>query len=391
MSTSVLYVTSGGVTGSLSNFALTVAERMGKELAPAFLCDGTFYDSVETFREGVRRDRGDALRVPTLRTMFRVRREVARLRPKFDMVEFCSQRYFMASGDPQKDLLMVPDVFPHGLEVVSPAVERQERHGFYNRARNFLLDRNMRRSAHRRMRLQVLSEYTRRSLRSYFDYPDSLIRTIAYPLSTAMERRADDSRLTRETARAQLGLSQPSHVVLSLGATLPRKNPEALNYVINHAPEDTVFLRIGPFSPESIAPEHRDRVIHRNSVDLTELATYYQASDVLFFPSYAEGFGVPLIEAMAFGLPIVASNVTSVPEVAHDSALYAPPDSLSVLLDELRKVLLDPEMARTLSQRSRERGLLYRWSALYPAYRRLYEEWVTVGPKGWEAQGTGAA
>ena len=81
----------------------------------------------------------------------------------------------------------------------------------------------------------------------------------------------------------------------------------------------------------------------------------------LFYPSLYEGFGLPVAQAMACGVPVITSNVSALPEVAGEGALYADPHSLSELHSALDRLLLSPELRRQLGQAGRLRAERYRW------------------------------
>lgn len=103
----------------------------------------------------------------------------------------------------------------------------------------------------------------------------------------------------------------------------------------------------------------RERVVHLGYVTPRELADLYAGARAMVFPSLFEGFGIPLLEAMMAGCPIVASTATSIPEVAGDAAVYFDPldvDELEARLDEL---LDSPELGAQLAERGRHRVELF--------------------------------
>ncbi|MCC6645997.1 MAG: glycosyltransferase family 4 protein [Polyangiaceae bacterium] len=105
-----------------------------------------------------------------------------------------------------------------------------------------------------------------------------------------------------------------------------------------------------------------------------ELAALYAGAHALLHPSVCEGFGFPLLEAMAMGCPVVASDAASLPEVGGDAALYAAPDDATTLARHLR-ALLDPDVRRLHVERGRRRVERASWDACVDAtaevYRRL--------------------
>lgn len=89
-------------------------------------------------------------------------------------------------------------------------------------------------------------------------------------------------------------------------------------------------------------------VICTGYVDEVDKAAIYQQADLFVFPSLYEGFGMPVLEAMAAGVPVVTSNVSSFPEVAGDAALLADPLDVPALADSMQRLLLDNDLRQTV-------------------------------------------
>ena len=118
-------------------------------------------------------------------------------------------------------------------------------------------------------------------------------------------------------------------------------------------------------------------VIFTDFIPLEDLPLFYNACEFLIYPSFYEGFGLPPLEAMACGTPVIASNVTSVPEVCKNSAILVNPNDVNELSYSMERVLTDSFLKLTMI----ERGLLtsnkYSWknTALntIEAYRNIIE------------------
>jgi len=95
----------------------------------------------------------------------------------------------------------------------------------------------------------------------------------------------------------------------------------------------------------------RERVVVAGEVPFDDLVALYGAATAFAFPSLAEGFGLPLIEAMACGAPVVSSNATSLPEVAGDAGLLFDPLDVDAIAKALADVLGSESLRRTLAQR----------------------------------------
>jgi len=105
-----------------------------------------------------------------------------------------------------------------------------------------------------------------------------------------------------------------------------------------------------------------------------ELADLYRGSRALVFPSLAEGFGLPVAEAMACGTPVVTSNRSSLPEVAGDAALLVDPEDPAAIGTAIARILGDEDLRRRLVEAGLERARRFRPDAVLPTLLRVYEE-----------------
>lgn len=98
--------------------------------------------------------------------------------------------------------------------------------------------------------------------------------------------------------------------------------------------------------------------VHPNEAQLREL---YATCHAVVMPSLYEGFGLPLVEAMAFAKPMITSNISSMPEIAGDAALLISPESVKQLADAFSTLAQDEDLHATLSRRSAQRSKLFSW------------------------------
>lgn len=131
------------------------------------------------------------------------------------------------------------------------------------------------------------------------------------------------------------------------------------------------------FTDELARSSVREQVEWRALVDERELARLYATCSAFVFPSFDEGFGLPPLEAMACGAPVIASSAGSLAEVLGDAALLHDPRDEDALVAALRRVLREPELARDLSQRGRAHGARFTWSACARATRAVYTQLAT--------------
>jgi len=110
-----------------------------------------------------------------------------------------------------------------------------------------------------------------------------------------------------------------------------------------------------------------------NYVESEDLNALYSAADLFLFPSFNEGFGLPVIEAFASGVPVVTSNVTSLPEIAGDAAITADPHDSETLAQAIRHVVTDRAFHETLVQKGLARAKEFTWRRTAQETMKLYQ------------------
>lgn len=117
-----------------------------------------------------------------------------------------------------------------------------------------------------------------------------------------------------------------------------------------------------------------ERVVFVGRTDDAALRALYHAALALVYPSLGEGFGLPIVEAMACGCPVVTSTVSSMPEVAGDAALLVDPHDVAALSGSLRDLLAAPALRADLAERGRARAALFTWDEAARQTLRCYDE-----------------
>ena len=105
---------------------------------------------------------------------------------------------------------------------------------------------------------------------------------------------------------------------------------------------------------------HKDDVLFPGRVESTDLAALLSAAEMLVYPSFFEGFGIPILEAMYAETPVVASSTTSMPEVGGDAALYVDPHSVQSIAEAIIS-LRDTSLRDTMIARGRQQRTRYSW------------------------------
>src|SRR5207249_1083635 len=198
------------------------------------------------------------------------------------------------------------------------------------------------RPALRRARLVFCnSQSTLADLRRRF--PAAADKATVVPLAAGPQFERERSGLDELGAR--FGLDRP--FVLSAGTLEPRKNLVRLIEAFQGLPGDNLLALVGPrgWEDERILQQAGDRIRFLGHVSDEELAGLYSLCTVFCYPSLYEGFGLPVLEALKAGAPVVTSNVSSLPEVAGDAARYVDPRSVEQIREALAE-LLGSEAAR---------------------------------------------
>jgi len=178
--------------------------------------------------------------------------------------------------------------------------------------------------------------------------------------------------------RTRLGVE--GRYVLWTGTIEPRKNLPVLLDAFERLDDPTVTLVLaGPKGWNEDLTARLERLGHRvrpvGFVDPDALRALYAGAEVFAFPSLEEGFGLPVLEAMAQGTPVVTSSGTATAEVAGDAGLLVDPSDADGLADALRRLLSDPDEAARLGAAGRERARTrFSWARTAEALAAAYRE-----------------
>jgi alpha-1,3-rhamnosyl/mannosyltransferase len=229
-------------------------------------------------------------------------------------------------------------------------------------------------------RVVVGSEFGKRQLREELGARTDHVSVVHYGVDARFAPRP-----RREDLQARYGLAG-RRVVLYFGGLKPRKNLglllDAWRALAPLHPDTTLLVAGGgPLLGELRARAARlgldGRAIFTGYVAEAEKADHFNLGDVFFFPSAMEGFGLTVAEAMSSGLPVVASNRGSIPElvVEGEGGFVCDPAGPAAFIDKLARLLGDRALGEKLGRANRERvERLFRWERCVDGTRRVYEQ-----------------
>jgi glycosyltransferase involved in cell wall biosynthesis len=217
------------------------------------------------------------------------------------------------------------------------------------------LDRHMKRELAWSDAVICVSESTRQDLLRYYDLDPSRAVTVLSGLADPIAGVPVE------------GL--PSRYLLFVSTIEPRKNLGVLLDAYRRLRQSgaydgslVVVGRVGWKSESMLARLREEGIVHLDYVKAPQLATIYERAEAFVFPSIYEGFGFPLLEAMAHGVPTIAADSSSLPEVGGDATLYFAPHDSVALENQLRRLLNEPDLRASLIAKGREQVAKFRWS-----------------------------
>jgi len=207
---------------------------------------------------------------------------------------------------------------------------------------------------------------------------DTKILTIVTKMSTSREKEILE----------KFGIKQP--YIFYVGNAHPHKNVEGLVIAfqmivsrranVNHigsglasnlgnlqlvlVGQDSVFWQRIKQSIISLKEEIQDNIIFAGEVTDEELVVLYKNANAFVMPSFEEGFGIPILEAMALGCPVVSSNAGSLKEVGGEAALYFDPRDLGDMGDKIEKLLTSEKLRKELIEKGKQRVKLFSWKKM---------------------------
>jgi glycosyltransferase involved in cell wall biosynthesis len=228
-------------------------------------------------------------------------------------------------------------------------------------------------------RILTVSDYTAKDVMRLLPIAPTRLTTIPNAVEPCFQ---PGSNYAIADIRQQYGFAPETICLLNVGSNHPRKNIETVLqalYVLKEKGIPVHLLKSGaPFNAAQqtfINTHHLSDVItHVGRTSKDTLIKLYNAADVLLTPSLYEGFGMTVLEAMACGTPVIASNATSLPEVTGDAAVVVQPLDVGAIVQAVCRIRNDPTFRRSLIEKGLARVQAFTWERTAERIAEVYEQ-----------------
>jgi glycosyltransferase involved in cell wall biosynthesis len=240
---------------------------------------------------------------------------------------------------------------------------------YFTRFRSRQLRLTVQQTVRRAARVLTPSEFSRRSILKHYNLREE--KVVVVPNAVADQFRPIEREVARAAIQRKFGIQQP--FVLTVGDLQPRKNHVGLLHAFEDVlqaepklPHDLVFVGKETWYSRDLhravnRSPVRDRVHFAGFVEDADLVKFYGACEMFVFPSFYEGFGLPILEAMACGRAVACSQLTAMPEVASAAGILFDPASKVEIARAILDVLLDSALRARLERLGLHRAAAFRW------------------------------
>lgn len=226
----------------------------------------------------------------------------------------------------------------------------------------------------------VTANCIKKSLTNLFEIPEEKIKVIHHGVDTAQFKPRNKTKV-----RKKLNLPLNKKIILHVGLDNPRKNVAMVVksfYKIEKKDSNIILIRIGGRGNETmnlirkLGLEQKVKIFER--VPPNEIHEFYNAADLFVFPSLSEGFGLPPLEAMASGIPVISSNVDSLPEVIGNGAITMEPKDVDEWVKMIQKVLTNDNLRSELIRVGLKQAKKFSWKDIAKQTWKTYEDVLKV-------------
>ena len=250
-------------------------------------------------------------------------------------------------------------------------------HFFTDSGYPWLMKKSLELAAEKASAIISISEATANEIREYLG-KDLEITVIPYGISEVFRNEADISTIE------QIDNMPPKDTPFFFfaGSLNPRKNMsgilDAFEMVSDRLPHHLVVAGNVGWGHSSTLERFetsrvKDRIHWIGQMNDSQMAALYSRAEALVFPSFFEGFGFPVLEAMSMGCPVITSNLSSMPEVAGGAALLVGPDKPEEIAEAMKKIGLDRETRKSMIEKGKKNAEKYTWDKNVKAAVEVYK------------------
>lgn len=228
-------------------------------------------------------------------------------------------------------------------------------------------------SIHRSDKILTISNFSKEELIRHYDVDSSKIEIVSLAYNEAFRKIEDTSILNDVKERYRLH----KKYILAIGGSEYRKNIQRLiNVYLKNFRDDYELIVVGgKWRDIDLAKKYQgENIRFITGVPEEDLIAIYNMADVFVFPSFYEGFGIPVLEGMACGVPVVTSNVSSMPEVGGDATIYFNPYDENDMAEKIKMVLDDKQLREEMISKGLEKVKEYSWEKCARETLKVYEE-----------------
>lgn len=240
---------------------------------------------------------------------------------------------------------------------------------------------------HKCVKIGTVSDYEKKKISEHFNISEKNLKTY-YNACSEYFKRKEDRQIVLEFLKEN---NFPEQYVLLFGSRDPRKNTENSIIAYAHYVRSTPSENVVPLVILDIEKEYFRKIVKRNHLQEIEqfittkryvsnrdLVNVYNGAILFLFLSTRESFGIPVLEAMACGTPVITSGLTSLPEVGGDAAIYVDPLKTTEICKEIKSILSDDAKRTKMSEKGRIRSSQFSWKYSAEKWLETYRS-ITPG------------
>ncbi|GHU63988.1 glycosyl transferase family 1 [Bacteroidia bacterium] len=203
----------------------------------------------------------------------------------------------------------------------------------------------------------AVSECTKRDIISFFNVPEEKIKVVYQGCHKQFKTPVSEEKRRKVLEKHKL----PSRYLLYVGSIETRKNLLLAVQALTRLPDDIHLVAIGKSTPyqskiNTFARKANltSRIHIKNDFPFEDLPSVYQSASLFIYPSFFEGFGIPIIEALSSGVPVIAAKGSCLEEAGGHDSVYVNPTDPQALSEKIQEVLSDPAIADAMSEKGKK-------------------------------------